>query len=74
MAETRGSGVRVGSIKHARAQFCTVARVGRLVRLAQSIMGLAGPGDGPMSPSPRVMNSMLMCVCLYIYTQSLCSA
>jgi hypothetical protein len=42
------------------------ARVGRLVHLAQSDRGLAGLGDGPMSPSPRVMNSIYVYIHTYI--------
>jgi hypothetical protein len=50
----------IASIGRARA------RMGRLVRLVWSVRGLADTGDEPISPSPRVMNSM--CVCVYIYS------
>jgi hypothetical protein len=36
---------------------CGVGSGGRLTRL---VRGLAGPGDGPMGPSPYVMNSMYL--------------
>jgi hypothetical protein len=34
-------------------------------RLARSVRELAGPGDRPMNPSCRVMNSV--CVYIFIY-------
>jgi hypothetical protein len=37
--------------------------VSQLACVAQSIRGLAGLGDGPMNPSPRVMNRIY----IYIY-------
>jgi hypothetical protein len=46
--------VHVGSIRSTRVH------MGRLTRLAQFVRGLAGLGDGPMSPSPRVVHSYML--------------
>jgi hypothetical protein len=64
----------IGSARIPLARLCTrrldparvvsVPCVGQLVCLARSVRVLASPGDGLMSLSPTVMNSM--CVCVYI--------
>jgi hypothetical protein len=40
--------------------------VSQLARVAQSIRGLAGLGDGPMNPSPRVMNRIYIYIVKYV--------
>jgi hypothetical protein len=52
--------VRMGSIPRSRTG------VGSGARLIRSVDRLPGLGDGPMGPSPRVMNSAY----IYIYTHT----
>jgi hypothetical protein len=64
---------RVGSVPRGRPRRA-IGRAGeRLVRSADRLVGLA---DGPMSLSPRVMNSfwywlLMDCCCIYVYLLAL---